>query len=33
MSADHSRLWELVAAEFALAILSDALSRANNINR
>src|SRR4051794_29124937 len=27
-SADHNFLWQLVAAEFALAILSDALSRA-----
>lgn len=27
-SADHTFLWELVAAEFALAILSDALGRA-----
>lgn len=28
---DHSFLWELVAAEFALAILSDALSRATSL--
>lgn len=30
-SADHTYLWELVAAEFALAILSDALSRATTL--
>jgi ATP-binding cassette subfamily B protein len=28
---DHTFLWELVAAEFALAILSDALSRATTL--
>ncbi len=30
-STDHTFLWELVAAEFALAILSDALSRATSL--
>jgi len=30
-SADHTFLWELVAAEFALAILSDALGRATSL--
>ena len=28
LTADHTYLWELVAAEFALAIISDALTRA-----
>ncbi|KAA9039404.1 ABC transporter ATP-binding protein [Ginsengibacter hankyongi] len=28
LAADHTYLWELVAAEFALAIISDALTRA-----
>jgi len=28
LNADHTYLWELVAAEFALAIISDALTRA-----
>lgn len=30
-SSDHTWLWELVAAEFALAIISDALSRATTL--
>lgn len=30
-AADHTRLWELVAAEFALAILADALGRATTL--
>src|SRR5437868_9997082 len=30
-ATDHSWLWQLVAAEFALAILSDALSRATTL--
>src|SRR4249920_393225 len=30
-TADHTWLWELVAAEFALAIISDALSRATTL--
>ncbi|MEP7317511.1 MAG: ABC transporter ATP-binding protein [Panacibacter sp.] len=30
-TTDHNLLWELVAAEFALAILSDALSRATSL--
>ena len=30
-TTDHTFLWELVAAEFALAILSDALSRATSL--
>src|SRR5579885_219159 len=30
-SADHTLLWQLVAAEFALAILSDGLSRATTL--
>ena len=30
-STDHHFLWELVAAEFALAIVSDALSRATSL--
>ena len=30
-AADHTYLWKLVAAEFALAIISDALSRATSL--
>ena len=30
-TADHTYLWKLVAAEFALAIISDALSRATSL--
>src|SRR5665647_1156138 len=30
-SVDHTYLWKLVAAEFALAIISDALSRATSL--
>ncbi|MEP6683819.1 MAG: ABC transporter ATP-binding protein [Parafilimonas sp.] len=30
-SADHTFLWQLVAAEFALAIISDALARATSL--
>ena len=30
-SSDHSYLWQLVAAEFALAIISDGLSRATSL--
>ncbi len=30
-SPDHTFLWELIAAEFALAIISDALSRATSL--
>ena len=30
--ADHTYLWKLVAAEFALAIISDALNRATDIS-
>lgn len=30
-SADHAYLWELIAAEFALAIMSDALARATTL--
>jgi ATP-binding cassette, subfamily B, bacterial len=30
-SSDHTFLWELIAAEFALAIISDALSRATSL--